>query len=222
MENPMCLRLLHLENPMCLQLNHNKQEMEKPKSLLLLVCQENPMCLWLYPYLWGMEKPKSFLLLCWENPMCLQHAYNNPKSGETHAPPVPLWHLTWNKPNACSILVHDWQYCSHKKSSNTIITTGKSNFIIANTCPDISCAAIHIYTKFSNQPHFLHEKVVNHIGCYLQNSRAYLWPKPNHLPNAYIDANFDGHLHHAYSHLHDSTLIPRTRHVFIYSHYPWK
>jgi len=94
---------------------------------------------------------------------------------------------------------------------------GKLNFIAANTHPDLSFA-IHQCAKFSNNPRCLHEKAVKHIGRYLHltcHQGIILCPQVDHSLNAYVDADFAGRWHQAYSHLREHNLS-RTGYVLVY------
>jgi len=78
----------------------------------------------------------------------------------------------------------------------------------ANTHPDL-LFAIHHCQNFLTNPHFLDKKSVKHIGqCLLlmQHQGLNLNPQANHTLNPYVDANFTGWWHQAYSNLYDSTL----------------
>ena len=69
--------------------------------------------------------------------------------------------------------------------------------------------AVHQCARFCSNPKALHELAVKHIARYLLATRTkglILRPNKSFTLNMFVDANFTGHWHKEFSHLHDSVL----------------
>ena len=131
--------------------------------------------------------------LDWSNfGRCWSHRWKS--DTETHA------HDT--SPSTKSVHHPIWCYWNYR----SII--GKLNFLVQNTCPDISMP-VHMCTHYVNSPNWSHQDAVKYLWWYLHYSwtcSLILKPTDNNCLNAYVDSDFAGMWSHATSQLRDSTI----------------